>query len=140
MAKIIDMQQMRYINLFSKISGVEPKSSFIYAGQLVFVVPYKFVSKAIGKDAINAKKVSSIIGKKVKVIADPNRENENQIFDFIKSLIEPIEVTKIEIKGSDLLISATRMVKANLIGRNKYKEKQLNKILKDFLNMNLKFI
>ncbi len=140
MAKVIDMQQMRYINLFSKISGVEPKSSFLYNGQLVFLVPFKSVSKAIGKDAINAKKIGIIVGKKIKIIANPDKKDETQIIKFVMNLIEPIEINKVEIKDSDILISASRMSKANLIGRNRLKEKQLNKIFKDFLDMNLKFM
>ncbi len=134
------MQQMRYINLFSKISGVEPSSSFMYCGQLVFLVPFKLVSKAIGRDAINAKKLGNIVGKKIKVIAQPDKTNESQVVKFVEDLTEPVEITKIEIKDSDLIISASRMSKANLIGRNRIKEKQLNKILKDILDMNLRFI
>ena len=140
MATIIDMQQMRYINLFSKISGVEPNSSFMYSGQLFYLVPFAKVSKAIGKDAINAKKLGSIVGKKIRVIATPNKENESQVVKFVEDLTEPVEINKIEIKDSSVIISATRMSKANLIGRNRVKEKQLNKILKDVLGMGLKFL
>ncbi len=139
MATIIDMQQMRYINLLSKISGVEPNFSFIYTGQLFYLVPPKNVSKAIGKEAINAKKISSIVGKKVKILATPKKDDEAQILKFVAGLIEPVEINKIEVK-EDIIISASRMSKANLIGRNRYKEKQLSKILKDVLKKGLKFV
>lgn len=140
MATIIDMQQMRYINLLSKVSGVEPNFSFLYSGQLFYLVPLRSVSKAIGKDAVNARKISSIVNKKVKIIATPKRDDEAQILKFVIGLIEPVETNKIEVKESDVIISASRMSKANLIGRNRFKEKQLSKILKDVLGKGLKFV
>lgn len=137
MATVIDMQQMRYINLFSKISGVEPSSSFMYNGQLFFLVPSSAVSKAIGKDAANVKKIGNIVCKKIRIVATPKKGDDKQIINFVQSLIEPVEVGKIEVVSSNVEISATRMVKAGLIGRNRIKEKQLIKILKDVLDVGL---
>jgi len=140
MARTIDMQQMRYINLFSKVSRIDPESSFKYNGQLIFLVAKKLVSQAIGKDATNVRKMSSIMGKRVKIIAFPNREDEKQVSSFIERLVEPIELMKVELKNDTIIINATRVSKANLIGRNRVKEQELNKILKDFFNLNLKIV
>ena len=140
MARTIDMQQMRYINLFSKVSRIDPKSSFKYNGQLIFLVPRMQVSQAIGKDASNVRKMSSIMGKKVKIIASPKEDDEKQMAAFIEKLVSPTELIKVELKDSNLIINATRVNKANLIGRNRVKEQELNKILKDFFNLELKIV
>ncbi len=140
MARTIDMQQMRYINLFSKVSKIDPESSFKYNGQLIFLVLKKLVSQAIGKDASNVKRMSNIMGKRVKIIAFPNRVDEKQMSNFIERLVSPIELMKVELKDDSVIINATRVSKANLIGRNRVKEQELNKILKDFFDLNLKII
>ena len=53
MAGVIDMQLMRYINLFSRISKVSTTKCFTYNNQIIFAVPKDKVSMAIGKGAEN---------------------------------------------------------------------------------------
>ena len=49
MAEIIDMQLMRYINLFSRTTRVPTTKCFVYNNQIVFAVPKAKVSVAIGR-------------------------------------------------------------------------------------------
>jgi len=140
MARTIDMQQMRYINLFSKVSHIIPKCSFKYNNQLIFLVPRASVSQAIGKDAINVKKMSTIMAKKVKIIAFPKFDDEGQMAAFIERLTSPAELIKVELREDSLIINANRVNKANLIGRNRGREQELNKIMKDFFNLSLRIV
>jgi len=65
MASIIDMQLMRYINLFSKTTKVQTTKVFVYNNQIVFAVPKSKVSMAIGKGAVNVKRMNEILRKRV---------------------------------------------------------------------------
>jgi transcription antitermination factor NusA-like protein len=130
MANTIDMQSMRQMNLFTKISKVETKSFFSYNNTLVFGVPKSKVSKAIGKEASNVKKLNQIFRKKIKIIAMPDKEDTKGIKEFIINLVNPIELNNLELKDKKLEITATRINRASLIGRNRLREKELIKILK----------
>lgn len=135
MASVIDMQFMRYINLFSQISRVSTMNCFIYNGQIFFAVNPSKVSQAIGKNAVNVRKLREILGKKIKVVAMPNKESFSEMEIFIKEVIEPIEVNKIEIKKDSVSITAGRQSKAALIGRNRMREKELSDILKNYFHI-----
>jgi transcription antitermination factor NusA-like protein len=130
MAKTIDMHSMRQINLFTKICKVPTKHYFIYNNALIFGVPKEKVAQAIGKDASNIKKLNQIIRKKIRVLAMPKIEDEEGIKKFVTELVDPVEINKMEIIGNKLEITATRINRATLIGRNRVREAELIKILK----------
>jgi NusA-like KH domain protein len=139
MAGVIDMRLMRYINLFSRVSKVSTTNCFIYNNQIIFAVPRDKVSQAIGKDASNVRKLRDILGKKIKIVVMPDRENKEEIVKFIGDVVEPIEFNKIEVKEDSVVINAGRQSKAALIGRNRTREKELSDILKNnFHILNLK--
>ena len=132
MAGVIDMQLMRYINLFSKVSRVSTTNCFVYNNQIMYCVPEEKMSQAIGKDAINVRKLNDILRKKIKVIVMPNRDDKVGIAKFIAKVIEPVEFNKIDVKDNLAVITAGRISKAALIGRNRMREKELSEILKNY--------
>lgn len=127
MAKVIDMQFMRYMNLFEKISHVSTTDCFIYNGAIVFAVPKSQVSQAIGPGASNVKRMSETLRKKIKVVVLP--KDNSGLKSFISEIVEPIEITNLEIKEGTVFISADRQGKAMLIGRNRVREQELIEIL-----------
>ena len=135
MAGTIDMQMMRYINLFSKITRVQTRRVFVYNNQIIFAVPKDKVSFAIGKGAVNAKKISEILRKKVKIVEMPNVEDEEGIKKFITDVVSPIEFNGVEIKGDNCTINAGRYSKAALIGRGRIREKEIGDVLKDYFGI-----
>jgi transcription antitermination factor NusA-like protein len=135
MASIIDMQLMRYINLFAKTTRVQTSKVFVYNNQIVFAVPESKVSVAIGKGASNAKRLNEILRKKIKVVAMPNIDDVEGIEKFIADVVSPIEFNKVEIKGDSAIIMAGRQSKAALIGRNRTREKELADVLKNFFHI-----
>ena len=138
MVKTIDMQLMRYINLFTKISHVLSKHCFIYNSTIMFVVPKKDVSKAIGQNNINLKKVSAIINRKIKVVGAPQSLADAE--KFISTIIYPLEIKSIEIKDNWLIINAGQQNKAMLIGRNKRRLDEMKKIIKEYFNKELRIV
>lgn len=135
MAGVIDMKLMRYINLFAKISGVTTTKVFIYNNQIVFAVPKNKVSVAIGKGAVNVKKLNEILRRNIKIITMPERDNISGTSKFVRDVVAPIEFNKIEIRDDSTIITAGRQSKAALIGRGRQREKELSDVLKNFFGI-----
>ena len=131
----IDMQLMRYINLFAKVSNVSTTHCFVYNNIIIFAVPYDKVYMAIGKNGGNMKRLGEILRKKIKVVELPRDESQEQIENFVSHIVEPISFNKIEIYEGIVSISAGRQNKAALIGRNRAREQELEDILKKFFHV-----
>lgn len=135
MAGIIDMQLMRYINLFAKTTKVQTTKVFIYNNQIVFAVPRAKISIAIGKGAINVKKLNEILRKKIKIVAMPVVDDNKEISEFIKAVVAPIEFNGVEIREDSVIVNAGCQSKAALIGRGRQREKELASVLKNFFGI-----
>jgi len=135
MAGTIDMQLMRYINLFSRTTKVPTTKCFIYNNQIVFAVPKAKVSVAIGKGADNVKKLNGILRKKIKVVAMPASDNREGIGKFVEAVVAPVEFNKVEVKENSVTINAGRQSKAALIGRGRQRERELSEVLKNFFHI-----
>ncbi len=144
MKQTIDMNRMRYLNLLEKISKVRSSSCFFYNNCLIFAVPKKMVSKAIGEGGKNIKKLSSILGKRVKIVGFQKSNSKNsekeKIEKFISELVKPVTFKDIKIEDDKILISGTRQNKASLIGRGRIREKELGKITLEFFDKKVEII
>jgi transcription antitermination factor NusA-like protein len=135
MANVIDMQLMRYINLFGRTTKISTTKVFYYNNQIIFCVPKDKVSMAIGKGACNIKKMSEILRKKIRVITMPLVDDVEGIKKFVGDTVAPIEFVGIEMKGGSIVVNAGRQSKAALIGRNRTREKELGDVMKDFFGV-----
>lgn len=135
MAGVIDMQFMRYINLFARTTKVATTKVFVYNNQIIFAVPKSKVSLAIGKGACNIKKMSETLRKKIRVVAMPAIDDDEGIKKFIEDTVAPIEINGVELKGEGVVINGGRQSKAALIGRNRQREKELSDVLKSFFSI-----
>lgn len=138
MIKTIDMKVMRYINLFSKISGINPKHCFTYNDTIIFVVLEAKLSKAIGENGRNIKRMSDIINKKIKVVVVPTGLKDAE--KFISTIIYPNQLKSVEIKDNYLIINAGQQNKAMLIGRNKTRLDEMKHIVKDYFDKDLRIV
>ncbi len=136
---IIDMQTMRYINLLDRASRVKTKQCFVYNNTIFFAVPRELVSKAIGPAALHVKKIQEDLGKKVRIIAEP--DGLKDISKFIQSLVNPNKFKSLEIKDNSVIITAgSNQNKAVLIGRDKRRLFELQKIIQNVYGTDLKII
>jgi NusA-like KH domain protein len=141
MVKIMDMQEIRYLNLFSKITQVMTRFCFRYNETIIFCVPRKLVSRAIGEGGKNIKKISEIIGKRVKVISIPAEAEElKKIKTFIEDIVSPVKFKDLNLNGDKIVLTAGGQSKALLIGRNKKRLFELQKISEDYFNKELKIV
>ena len=138
MIKTIDMQDMRHMNLFAKITHINTRFSFKYNETLMFCVPKPKLSQALGKNAENLKRLSDILKKRVRVLIIPRGIEDIQ--SFVKSIVAPVEFNNLEIKGDEVILTAGSQSKAALLGRNKRRLIEMKGIVKDFFGKEFKII
>jgi len=132
------MQHMRYLNLFSKITRISTIYCFNYNEALVFCVPKKLISRALGENAKNAKQMSQILGKRIKVIGTP--EGIKDVKVFISSIVSPVTFKDLEITPTEIILTAGSQSKAALIGRNKRRLLEMQKIIRDFFKKEFRIV
>src|SRR5574344_19435 len=96
MTNTIEMEDLMHLKLFESVTKISTRHTFIYNNTLFFCVPKKDLSKAIGKEAANVKKINFIAKKRVRILALPTGEKD--IKKFIESIVSPIEFSELEIK------------------------------------------
>jgi NusA-like KH domain protein len=133
MIKVLDMQFIRYANLFNKITKIRCSHCFEYNNTIIFAVPKKFVMKAIGKDSNNLSKINQVIGKKIKIVAIPRGKED--IESFVSLITKPVKFKAIEIKDNEAIISAGSQNKASLIGRNRVRLNEMTNILEQYFGV-----
>ena len=138
MIKTIDMKHMRYINLFEKVSGVHPKHCFVYNSAIVFVVPKDMLAKVIRDSGRDLKKMSEILGRKIKVAILPNGLEDAE--EFISAIVHPVQIKSIEVKDDLLIINAGPQNKAILIGRNKARLEEMKPIVKSYFGKEIRIV
>jgi len=138
MVSTIDMQDMRYLNLFTRMTHVSTRFCFKYNEIIIFCVPRSLVSKAIGPEGSNIKKMSVILRKKIKVIPCPNSISDAK--NFISNIVSPVTFKDLEVKDGEVILTAGSQSKAALIGRNKRRLKEMQEIVKDYFGKEFKII
>jgi transcription antitermination factor NusA-like protein len=138
MAGTISMQDMRHLNLFRRITGISTRYVIKYNEMIIFCVPKKMVSRAIGPEARNIRKIGEILGRRIKVIPIP--QGIEHVKEFIKAIVAPVEFKDLEIKDNEIILTAGSRSKAALLGRNKRRLLEMQKIIKDFFGKDFKII
>ena len=134
MVKKFDIKLINYINLFNSITKGMPKDCFFEDEKLVFIVKEGDLGKAIGKHGSTINRLSSIIKKEIKLI-----EYSDDLIQFVKNLIYPIEVQKIYKEGSTIFIEEpNNKIKGKIYGRDRKNLSYINDILKKYFNCELK--
>jgi len=138
MKHTIDMRCMRYLNLFEKITGVRTKNCFFYNNLIIFAVPRGWVSRVIGEQGKNAKRISYSLGRRIKIVGLP--ENIKDVERFISDIVSPLMFRSLEVTENEIIISANKEARAALIGRNKVKFLELKKIVEEYFGRELKIV
>jgi len=105
---------------------------------IIFAVPRKLLSKAIGKQAVNVKKISEILRKRIRIIALP--KGEEDLRKFIESIVAPVTFNELEVKENEVIMNPGKQTKAALIGRNKRRLLEMKKIIQDYFEKDFRII
>ncbi|HUS49732.1 MAG TPA: KH domain-containing protein [Candidatus Paceibacterota bacterium] len=138
MENIINMQDMRHLNLFGKITRVNTRFCFNYNQTLIFCVPRNLLSKAIGKGGQNIRQINEILRKRIKVISTPEKIQDAE--NFIKSIIKPVTFKDFKIKDNEIILTAGIQNKAALIGRDKRRFLEMKNIVKNYFGKEFKIM
>jgi NusA-like KH domain protein len=122
-----DIQKIQYMNIFEQITGVKAKTCFFYSNAVVFTVPRMLVNRAVGRDAMNIKRLMMRLNKKVKIIATPNSRADMEY--FINSVVYPYKIQSLSFEDNILVIHANPRIKAMLIGKGKMKLHELAEVI-----------
>ncbi len=137
---IIDMQTMRYINFFERVTHVRATKCFIYNNIIYFAVPPKLFSRASGNNNNATKIISEQLGKRIRVIRDAGDDLQS-ITRFIQSIVSPADFESLDFQEGVYLITAgSRERAATLIGRNKTRLLELNSITEAYFGKEVKII
>ncbi|MDA3837174.1 MAG: hypothetical protein PF542_06145 [Nanoarchaeota archaeon] len=134
MVTTINMEDLRHLNLFSKITGIQTRYCFTYNDTLIFAVPKPKITQALGKNNENLKRISEILKKRIKVIAQPRGLEDAK--SFIQTMVSPVAFKEMEINDKEIIITpGSVQVKASLLGRNKRRLLEMQMIVKTFFNL-----
>ena len=136
MVNTIDMQDLMYLNLFDKITRVRTRFCFKYNETVYFCVPKPLISRAIGEGGRNVRRMSEMIKRKVRIISVPEGIGDARM--FIQSVVSPVTFKGVEVKDNEIIISASTQSKASLIGRNKKRLLEMQKVIRDFFGKELR--
>ena len=135
----INMQTMRYINLLDRASKVRTRRCFVYNNTVFFAVPNELVSKAIGPNALNVKRIQEDLGRKIRIIIEP--DGLKDISKFIGNVVSPNKFKSLEVENGVAIVTAgNNQSKASLIGRNKRRFEELKLIVKDTFGLDLRIL
>ncbi len=132
------MQDLRYLNLFEKITRISTKYCFIYNNTVIFAVPRKLIRNALGRNAENLKKIGSIMKKRVRIVAIPNSIDDAK--SFIEAVVSPVTFSDLEITDNEIILTAGSQSKAALIGRNKRRLLEMQEIVRDFFKKEFRIV
>lgn len=139
MVNTIDMQDIMHLNLFSQITRIDTRFCMKYNGAIIFCVPKNLLARAVGEQGKNLRRLSETLGKKIRIIPMPRGINDAR--GFIQTIVKPIMFKDLEIKGNEIIITAGNIQsKAALIGRDKRRLIELEKIVENFFGKELKII
>ncbi len=133
MLRVLDMQFIRYANIFYNITRIKTNHCFEYNNTIIFVVPRHLVVRAIGQNNINLERLSRAIGKKIKIVACP--KGREDIESFVSIITRPVRFKSIDIKDDEAIINANMQSKASLIGKNKVRLGEMENILGQYFGI-----
>ena len=137
-----DSDSMKLITLFEAMTGAKVKDCISnadmrgsrrdsLANSLIFVMEENEMGKAIGKNGINIKRIENKLRKKIKLV-----EFSNDVLQFVKNMIYPIEIFDVKQENNDLIIHAKDThTRAMLIGRERQNINHLSDIVRRYFNV-----
>ncbi|MDD5023343.1 MAG: hypothetical protein PHU63_04200 [Candidatus ainarchaeum sp.] len=102
-------------------------------------MPRNQLTRSLGEGGKNIYELRRILRKKIKIIPQPDGIKE--VKSFIGNIVRPVEFKEIEITPQEIIINAGGMQnKAALIGKNKRRLIEMQRIIKDFFGKDFRII
>ena len=126
-----DIDLMKFMSLFDKITKVHAKDCFKQEGRIVFIVNEGKAGMAVGKKGMNIKKLEGLFKKKVKII-----EYSDDVIEFVKNIIHPLGAKEIsEDNGKVVIVPVDSQTRGYLIGREAVNLRAYEDIVKRYFDI-----
>jgi NusA-like KH domain protein len=129
----LDSETLGLSTILERIARVKVKDCFKWDDNdtVYFIVEFGHLGKAVGKNAVNVKRIQQELNKKVRII-----EYNPDVIRFVKNVIYPFKVeTVIEEDGEIVIKDQSRKTKSLLIGRDSKNLKLINRAVKRFFSI-----
>lgn len=122
---IFDADTMKIISLFQSMTSAGVKDCIQNDDELIFIVNEGDIGKAIGKNAVNIKRLSYLMKRKIKIV-----EYSSDLKSFVANFIMPFKAEISEEEGTITLKTTDSRAKGILIGRGGQNLRQLENNIK----------
>lgn len=128
----LDNETLKLIGFFEHLSRARVKDCFFYNDKIVFIVYPGEMSKAIGKQGANVKKLERMSKKKIKIV-----EFNEDVCMFVKHYLKPIQVAEVKLENEEVLIKVDGVRdKGLIIGRDAKNLIHLKDVVKKYFTVN----
>lgn len=127
-----DASLMKTMSLFETVTMTKLKDCFVDNNSLlIFVVDPTMISKAIGRNGQNVKRLERMLNRKIKIV-----EFNPSLTQFVRNLVYPLNVKDVEEEEGVVKITGpdTR-TKGLLIGKNSQNIKNYTQIVKRYFDI-----
>ncbi len=126
----LDQRLIGYITTLENLTKARVKDAFISDETVIFIVYQGDAGKAIGRRGESIRRLTYLLKRKIKII-----ELSTNVSDFIKSVIDPLKVDKIDVKENAIVLSVhDSSTKGKIIGRNGKNLKLLNDLVDKYFH------
>ncbi len=128
---VFDINVLNIMKTFDNVTHARLKDCIVENERIIFIVAENELSKAIGKNAANVKRLAEILKKKIKIV-----EFSFDKLNLIKNFIHPLKADKIyEENGIVVIESADSKVKGLLIGRAAQNLRKLEEYIRRYVDV-----
>ena len=125
----LSLKEIQHINLFEKITRAKVKDC-IFDDEVTFIIEEGNVQRALGENNKNIERISSLLKKKVKIIAFSQTPEK-----FINNLVYPIR-TKIELRDNKIYITEKDVkIRGKIYGREKENLKKIKNLANKYFKI-----
>ncbi len=131
---ILDQEVLGLSLLFEKATGARVVDCFQDKEIIFFVVAKGEMGKALGKKAVNLKRMQDELGKRVKLI-----EYDDDLISYVRKVIYPLQVEEILADEQTVTLKdRNKKTKSLLIGREGRNLQFIKRAVKRFFNVDVR--
>ena len=133
---VYDKEAIGCINLFENLAKIKVKDCYKSEKDMVFIVDSVYMSRSIGKNGSNVKKLSHLLRKSIRII-----EFSSDVLKFISNIISPVDgkVYK-ESEGVVAIKLSNSKDKGIVIGRDKKNITMMQAIVSRYFDIKVKVV
>ena len=132
--RVYSQEIIGFMNLFEHVTRANLKDCFLEGDTVVFVVEEGMMGKALGKQASNIRKLSSLLKKQVRLL-----EFHPDPAQFVLGLLYPVKPQEVNfVEGAIHIVAHDMQEKGKIFGREKSNLKRVQEIVRKYFPVEIK--